>query len=33
MLREPAESFVELAAEFAPDVDVRVVEPGGTVEI
>ena len=33
VLREPAESFVELAAELAPDVDVRVVEPGGSVEV
>jgi L-ascorbate metabolism protein UlaG (beta-lactamase superfamily) len=33
VLREPAESFVELAGEFAPDVDVHVVEPGGSVEI
>jgi L-ascorbate metabolism protein UlaG (beta-lactamase superfamily) len=33
VLREPAESFVELAAEFAPDVDVRVVDPGGSVEV
>jgi L-ascorbate metabolism protein UlaG (beta-lactamase superfamily) len=33
VLREPAESFVDLAAEFAPDVDVRVVDPGGSVEI
>jgi L-ascorbate metabolism protein UlaG (beta-lactamase superfamily) len=33
VLREPAESFVALAAEFAPDVDVHVVEPGGSVEI
>ena len=33
VLREPAESFVELAAELAPDVDVRVLEPGGSVEV
>jgi hypothetical protein len=33
VLREPAESFVELAGELAPDVDVRVVEPGGSVEV
>lgn len=33
VLREPAESFVEFAAEFAPDVDVRVVDPGGSVEV
>lgn len=33
VLREPAESFVELAAELAPDVDVRVVDPGGSVDI
>jgi L-ascorbate metabolism protein UlaG (beta-lactamase superfamily) len=33
VLREPAESFVQFAAEFAPDVDVRVVDPGGSVEV
>jgi L-ascorbate metabolism protein UlaG (beta-lactamase superfamily) len=33
VLREPAESFVGFAAELAPEVDVRVVDPGGNVEI
>lgn len=31
-LREPAESFARLAAEVAPDVDVRVVPVGGALE-
>ena len=30
VLREPAESFVELAAELAPEVDVRVLDPAAT---
>jgi L-ascorbate metabolism protein UlaG (beta-lactamase superfamily) len=33
VLRAPAESFVKLAAELAPDVDVRVVDPGGSLDI
>ena len=33
VLREPAESFVELAAELAPDVDVRVLDPGASVQV
>jgi L-ascorbate metabolism protein UlaG (beta-lactamase superfamily) len=32
VLREPAESFARLAAELAPDVDVRVVPVGGVVD-
>lgn len=32
-LREPAESFARLAAELAPDVDVRVVPVGGTLDL
>jgi L-ascorbate metabolism protein UlaG (beta-lactamase superfamily) len=32
-LREPAESFARLAAELAPDVDVRVVPVGGVLEL
>ena len=33
VLREPAESFAKLAAELAPDVDVRVLEPGESVDV
>jgi L-ascorbate metabolism protein UlaG (beta-lactamase superfamily) len=32
-LREPAESFARLAAELAPEVDVRVVPVGGTLDL
>ena len=32
-LREPAESFARLAAELAPDVDVRVLPVGGTLDL
>ena len=32
-LREPAESFARLAAERAPEVDVRVLPVGGAVEL
>ena len=30
---EPAESFVRLAAETAPEVEVRILEPGESSEI
>jgi L-ascorbate metabolism protein UlaG (beta-lactamase superfamily) len=33
LLREPAESFVRLASELAPDVDVRVLPVGGRLEL
>jgi L-ascorbate metabolism protein UlaG (beta-lactamase superfamily) len=33
VLREPAESFAHLAAEVAPDVDVRVVPVGGFLDL
>ena len=33
VLRGPAESFARLAAELAPDVDVRVVPVGGTLDL
>jgi L-ascorbate metabolism protein UlaG (beta-lactamase superfamily) len=33
VLREPAESFARLAAESAPDVEVRILEPGESAEI
>ena len=33
VLREPAESFAELAAEAAPDVEVCVLDPGASVDI
>jgi L-ascorbate metabolism protein UlaG (beta-lactamase superfamily) len=32
-LREPAETFARLAAELAPDVDVRVLPVGGVLDI
>jgi L-ascorbate metabolism protein UlaG (beta-lactamase superfamily) len=32
-LREPAESFERLAAEFAPDVTVFILSPGDSIEI
>jgi L-ascorbate metabolism protein UlaG (beta-lactamase superfamily) len=32
-LREPAESFARLAAELAPEVDVRVLPAGGTLDL
>ena len=32
-LREPAESFARLAAELAPDVDVRVLPVGSTLDL
>ncbi|HET7855908.1 MAG TPA: MBL fold metallo-hydrolase [Gaiellaceae bacterium] len=32
-LHAPADEFKRLAAELAPDVDVRVVPPGGTIEL
>jgi L-ascorbate metabolism protein UlaG (beta-lactamase superfamily) len=32
-LREPAESFARLARELAPDVDVRVLPVGGTLDL
>ena len=33
VLREPAESFARLAADTAPDVDVRILAPGESAEI
>jgi L-ascorbate metabolism protein UlaG (beta-lactamase superfamily) len=33
VLREPAEEFARLAAELAPDVDVRVVTVGGVLDL
>ena len=33
LLRDPAQAFVERAAEEAPDVRVVVLEPGGLVEV
>lgn len=33
VLREPAERFARLAAETAPAVEVRILEPGGSSEI
>ncbi len=33
VLRAPAELFVRLAAELAPAVDVRLLDPGGSVEV
>lgn len=33
ILREPAQSFARLAAELAPEVDVRVVPVGGTLDL
>jgi L-ascorbate metabolism protein UlaG (beta-lactamase superfamily) len=33
VLREPAETFARLAAELAPDVDVRVVPVGGALDL
>jgi L-ascorbate metabolism protein UlaG (beta-lactamase superfamily) len=33
LLREPAESFVRLAGELAPDVDVRFLPIGGRLEL
>ena len=33
VLREPAESFARLAAETAPEVEVRILEPGESSEI
>jgi L-ascorbate metabolism protein UlaG (beta-lactamase superfamily) len=33
VLREPAESFARLAAEVAPDVDVRILPVGGRLEL
>jgi L-ascorbate metabolism protein UlaG (beta-lactamase superfamily) len=33
ILREPAEAFARLAAETAPDVDVRILAPGESAEI
>ena len=33
VLREPAESFATLAAAAAPDVEIRVLEPGGSLEV
>jgi L-ascorbate metabolism protein UlaG (beta-lactamase superfamily) len=32
-LREPAERFVRAAAERAPDVEVRLLQPGETVSL
>jgi L-ascorbate metabolism protein UlaG (beta-lactamase superfamily) len=32
-LREPAESFARLAAELAPEVDVRVLPVGGATSL
>jgi L-ascorbate metabolism protein UlaG (beta-lactamase superfamily) len=32
-LREPADEFARLAAEHAPGVEVRVVPPGGSLEL
>jgi L-ascorbate metabolism protein UlaG (beta-lactamase superfamily) len=32
-LTEPAEAFARAAAEIAPDVDVRVLQPGETLEL
>jgi L-ascorbate metabolism protein UlaG (beta-lactamase superfamily) len=32
-LREPAERFVRAAAEAAPDVEVRVLQPGETLSL
>jgi L-ascorbate metabolism protein UlaG (beta-lactamase superfamily) len=33
VLREPAETFARLAAETAPEVEVRILEPGESAEI
>ena len=33
VLREPAESFARLAAETAPEVEIRILEPGESSEI
>jgi hypothetical protein len=33
VLREPAESFARLAAEHAPEVEVRVLPVGGTTSL
>jgi L-ascorbate metabolism protein UlaG (beta-lactamase superfamily) len=32
-LREPAESFARLAASLAPEVEVRILEPGASAEL
>jgi L-ascorbate metabolism protein UlaG (beta-lactamase superfamily) len=32
-LRKPADEFARHAAEIAPDVEVRIVPPGGTIEL
>jgi hypothetical protein len=33
LLREPAESFARLAAETAPEVEIRILEPGESSEV
>jgi len=33
VLREPAESFAALAAAAAPEVEIRVLEPGGSLDV
>jgi L-ascorbate metabolism protein UlaG (beta-lactamase superfamily) len=33
LLREPAETFARLAAEVAPEVDVRILPVGGRLEL
>ena len=32
-LTDPGETFVRAAAEVAPDVDVRILEPGESLEL